>query len=65
MKDLLIKLMIAVINVDPTEAKLSINFTKTNTKFSTILHYSNDGKYLYMNKTKIYKFKGHDNISFP
>ena len=52
-------------NVDPTETKLSINFTKTNTKFSVILHYSNDGKYLYMNKTKIYKFEGHDNISFP
>ena len=65
MKDLLIKLMIAVMNVDPTETKLSINFTKTNTKFSVILHYSNDGKYLYMNKTKIYKFEGHDNISFP
>ena len=65
MKDLLIKLMIAVMNVDPTETKFSINFTKTNTKFSVILHYSNDAKYLYINKTKIYKFKGHDNITFP
>ena len=41
---------------------ISINFSKANTKFCLSLHYNGVNSYLYVNKTKIYKFKAHDNI---
>ena len=43
------------------EWKLSINFTKGNTKLSLILHYNGDEGHLYVNKTETGKSKVHDN----
>ena len=43
------------------EKKLcSINFTKTNKKFCLILHYNESNNYLFVNGTKIHKFKAKD-----
>ena len=38
----------------------SINFTKENTKFCLRLHYNGAGSYLFVNGTKIIKFKAKD-----
>ena len=38
------------------EKKFSTNFSKANTKVCLSLHYNDDGSYLYVNKTEIYKF---------
>ena len=46
------------------EKKISINFSKSNTKSCLSLHYNADESYLYVNKTEIYKFKAKDNISW-
>ena len=39
------------------EKMYSINFTKKNTKFCLTLHYSGANSYLFVNGTKIIKFK--------
>ena len=46
------------------EKKISINFSKANTKICLRLHYNGDDSYLYVNKTEICKFKAKDNISW-
>ena len=38
----------------------SINFTVTNKNFCLILHYNRAHSYLFVNSTKIYKFKAKD-----
>ena len=38
----------------------SINFTKKNTKFFLSLHYNGENSYLFVNGTKIIKFKAKD-----
>ena len=38
----------------------SINFTLTKTKFCSSLHYNGANSYLFVNGTKIYKFKAKD-----
>ena len=38
----------------------SINFTKTNTKFCSSLHYNGSSSYLFVNGTEIHKFKTKD-----
>ena len=44
--------------------KISINFSKENTKFCLSSHYNGDESYLYVNKTEIYKFKVKDIVSW-
>ena len=46
--------------------KISINFTKANTKFGLSLIYNGKGddSYLYVSKTEIYTFRSKDNISW-
>ena len=43
----------------------SINFTKVNTKFSLSLHYNGANSYLFVNGTKIHKFKAKDSTIVP
>ena len=43
----------------------SINFTKENTKFCLILHYNGANSYLFVNGTKIIKFKAKDSEIIP
>ena len=43
--------------------EISINFSKTDTKFCLSLHYNGDESYLYLNKTEICKFKANYKIS--
>ena len=38
----------------------SINFTENNKKFCLSLHYNGANSYLFVNGTKIYKFKAKD-----
>ena len=40
----------------------SINFTKTNTKFSLSLHYKGSNSYLFVTGKEIYKFKTKDSV---
>ena len=48
------------------QKKISINFTKANTKFCLILHYNADNSYLFLNGREIIKFKADDkNFNFP
>ena len=48
------------------EKKLSINFTKANTKFYLSLHYNADKSYLFVNGKEIFKFKADNkNANFP
>ena len=42
--------------------KISFNFSKANTTFCWNLHVNSNGSYLFVNKTKICKFKVKDNI---
>ena len=42
------------------EKLYSINFTKENTKFCLSLHYNGANSYLFVNGTKIIKFKAKD-----
>ena len=44
------------------EKKISINFSKTNTKCFLTLHYNGDESYLHINKTEMYKCEAKDNI---
>ena len=46
------------------EKRISFNLSKANTKFCLSLHYNGDESYLYLDKTKIYKFKTKDNITW-
>ena len=39
------------------EKKISINFSKSNTKFCLSLHYNADNSYLFVNGKEIFKFK--------
>ena len=43
----------------------SINFTKVNTKFCLSLHYNGANSYLFVNGTKIHKFKAKDFMINP
>ena len=43
-----------------TEKMYSINFTVTKNKFCLSLHYNGANSYLFVNDTKIYKFKAKD-----
>ena len=44
--------------------KISINFSRVNTKFYLNLHCNSDESYLYGNRTDICKFKAHENMSW-
>ena len=44
--------------------KISINFSKANTKLCISLHWYGSESYLHVNKTEIYEFKAKDNISW-
>ena len=46
------------------QKKISINFSKSNTTLCLSLHYNGDESYLYVNQTKICKFKANNNISW-
>ena len=52
-------LMIALVQ----QKKISINFSKANTKFCLSLHYNGEESYLYVSKTEICKFKAKVNVS--
>ena len=43
----------------------SINFIKVNTKFCLSLHYNGNNSYLFVNGTKIHKFKAKDSMIVP
>ena len=43
--------------------KISLAFSKKNTKLCSSLHCNSDESYLYANKTKMCKFEANDNIS--
>ena len=48
------------------EKKFNINFTKTNTKFCSVLHYNPGNSYLLVNGKEIFKFKADNkNVNFP
>ena len=42
------------------EAQYSINFSRSNAKFYLSLHYNGSNSFLFVNATKIYKFKTKD-----
>ena len=42
------------------EAKYSINFTPSNKKICLSLHYNESNSFLFVNNTKIYRFKAKD-----
>ena len=42
------------------EKMYSINFSKTNTKSCSSLHYNDANSYLFVNATEIYKFRAED-----
>ena len=44
-------------SIGTAEKKLSINFSKANTKFCLSLHYNGDNSYLFVNGKETYKFK--------
>ena len=64
MKDLLKKIMAVLVH---QKKKLSINFSKTNTKLYFIsLSYNGDNNCLLVNRKEIYKLKANNkNINFP
>ena len=47
------------------EKKISINFSKSNTKFCLSLHYNADNSYLFVNGKEILKFKISTKKNFP
>ena len=48
------------------DKKISINFTKTNTKLCLCSHYNVDNNYLFVNEKEIFNFKADNkNINFP
>ena len=49
-------------SVGSAEKTFSINFTKSNIKFSSSLHYNGNESYLHVSKKEICKFKPHDNM---
>ena len=44
------------------QRKINFSSTKANTIFFSNLHYNDNERYMYLNKTKIFKFKAHDNM---
>ena len=38
----------------------SVNFTENNKRFVLSLHYNGDNRYLFVNGTKVHKFKAKD-----
>ena len=42
------------------ESQYSINFTRPNIKFCLSLHFNGSNRFLFVNDTKIYQFKGKD-----
>ena len=44
------------------EAKYSINFSRSNRKFCSSLHYNVSNSFLFVNATKIYQFKAKDSV---
>ena len=46
------------------EKMYSFNFTATNRKFCSSLHYNGANSYLFVNGTEIYKFKAKDSEVF-
>ena len=61
---------ILILGVGPTQglndttltadAQYSINFSRSNRKFSLSLHYNRSNSFLFVNATKIYKLKSKD-----
>ena len=47
------------------EAKYSINFSRSQRKFCLCLHYNESHSFLFVNATKIYKFKAKDSEIKP
>ena len=48
------------------QKKISINFTKANTKFYLSLHYNIVNSYLFVKEKEIFKFKDNNkNVNFP
>ena len=46
--------------------KISVNISKTNSKFCLSLHSNADNNYLFVNEKEISKFKaGNKNVNFP
>ena len=59
----LLELMEALVH---QKKKVSINFSKANTKFCLNLHYNVDNSYLFVNGKEIFKFKANNkNVNFP
>ena len=46
------------------EKKISINFSKANTKFCLSLHYNVDNSYFLLIKKEIFRFKAHNKLNF-
>ena len=66
----------SILGLDPTygvngkfgsaEKKISIKFTKLDTKFCLTLHHNDDNSYLFVNGKEIIKFKADNkNVNFP
>ena len=51
-------------SISTVEKEISINFSKSNTKFCLSLHQNSDESYLYVNEKEVSKFKTNDNISW-
>ena len=61
---------ILILGKDPTqgvddttltaEAQYSVNFSRSNRKFCLSMHYNGNNSFLYVNATKIYRFKAKD-----
>ena len=61
---------ILILGKDPTqgiddttltaEAQYSVNFSRSNRKFCLSMHYNGSNSFLYVNATKIYRFKAKD-----
>ena len=44
----------------PSKAKYPINFTQSGVRFTLSLHYNWNSSFLFVNSTKIYRFKAKD-----
>ena len=50
----------SMVQILTAERKYLFNFTKSTTKFCLSLHYNGANSYLFVNGTKIHKFKAKD-----
>ena len=50
---------------DTTEAKYSVNFTRSGRKFCLNLHFNVSSSFSFVNATKIYQFKARDSETKP